>query len=439
MAPDLLPRIALLLSLASLTACGGKEPQVSSNSSAGDLAELDLGPTQTPAEWLQEALDYLELGNTPRAKEALEKAIALDDGLAEAHNYLGRTLMSMSRIEAGHEGAGSVGLSVDKSIQEQGIAELRRAAELDPKDPENFYWLGRALHLTGENAQAVEALSEATRLAPEHGMAHKRLGITHLDAGDPELALASFRRAEGLLPGDPGPAFQIGNLLMEDDPEGARDAFRRAIQADISFAGAYNGLITVLSRLQDPEGSAQAAKDFAKWNNYEARLQGLLGRAQNQPGDIDAQLDVADALLEKRDWEGAREFFGRSIMLDATSDYSHLNLGILNHRLGNNELAMRHLEETIHLKPSAVEPRLQLIPVCVAMGNQQRLDELLALFERDRDKLDAATQLRLAEILRKAGLLAEARPHYETVLAADPGNTLAQAGLRALGNAPADQ
>lgn len=433
MASKIRASLLLLGTLSLCVACGAQDSTPTGGPATDSRGLNEAAAGRTPEQLIGEAVGFLELNNGPRARDLLLQALAQKEDHAEAQHLLGRTLMGLARVDVPHDGGtGSVGLSRDKEVQEQGVQALRRATELEPENADYFYWLGRALHRSEDNQGAVSALKRATELDPQHGMAFKRLGITHLSAGDTQLALESFLAAEQLLPRDPGPAFQVGNLLLEEDPEGARDAYRRSILADISFPAAYNGLIAVLSRLGDPEGSDQAAADFAKWNEFEIQLQGLTGRAQNRAGDVDAQLDVADALMTKQDWEGAREYFVRTILLDAGNDYAHYHLGILNHRLGEDKTALVHLEETIHLKPSALEPRLLLLKVCKNLGNQERLTQLLGELEASAAGLDPEARQRLASTLHETGMLAEAEAQYRALLEAHPDFTPAQDGLQIL-------
>jgi tetratricopeptide (TPR) repeat protein len=429
----------LFLGTLPLVSACGDDPTEPENNSGGMGLGAALESNQSAGELIDEAIGFLQLNNSQRARDLLLQALAVDESRADAHHLLGRTLMGMSKVSADHEGTGSVGLSMDKEMQSQGVQAMRRATELNPNQAEYFYWLGRGLHLSDSNAEALVALKQATVIDPVHGLSFKRLGIIHMDMGDPELALPNYLAAEKLLPGDPGPAFQVGNLLLEEDPEGARDAFRRSIAADISFPGPYNGLIAVLARLGDQVGSAQAQAEFKIWSEFEAELQNLLMRSQNQTSNLDAQLDVADAMLKKQEWNSAREFFQRTIMLDATNIYAHLNLGQLNKRLGNLPLALQHFEECIHLNQTAIEPRLQLLGICKSLGEEERLAELLALFERDAEKLDAPTRLRLASLLEAAGLLEEAGTHLRWLLKTYPENVEGKLALDALNAASAGQ
>ena len=53
------------------------------------------------------------------------------------------------------------------------------------------------------------------------------------EAGDPYAALASYRRAEAGLPGDPDVKVQIGHALkLAGDPAGARAAYAAALDLD---------------------------------------------------------------------------------------------------------------------------------------------------------------------------------------------------------------
>jgi Tfp pilus assembly protein PilF len=90
---------------------------------------------------------HLMAGDRGRARQALEAALALDDGVARAHNGLG--------VIAAAEGRWS-----------EAIERWRRAAALDPRDYQTLFNLGSTLLKEGRREEARPYLEAYLRTAP---------------------------------------------------------------------------------------------------------------------------------------------------------------------------------------------------------------------------------------------------------------------------------
>jgi tetratricopeptide (TPR) repeat protein len=419
----------LLPALLLLSACAGGEDPTPPGSAAGSQA---TSPEASAA--LARGMSLAQGGASEEAAEAYREAIRLDPELAQAHFALGRALIGLSSVSAGRGGEapgveGSVVLGRDDAVVAEGVASLARAVELAPDDLEIRYWHGRALHVAGRKAKAIAVLEEVVARDPEHGAAHKRLGLIHLDDGDAQRASEHFGVAEELLPRDPGVPFQHANVLLEDDPEGARAAYERALAIDPTFAPAHNGLAGVLYRLGDVDGAQAAKEAFETWRTFEDRVPFVERRAERKPGNLDAQITAGEVFLVKHDWERAQYFLDRALMVDPKSSVAHLLSGMAAHELGEAERARDHLEEALFLAPESFEARIELIRVCVAAGDGARLDEIVAELEAAAGSLAPQDLLELAGVLLEAGRREEAASHFEAVLAQYPDNQVAREGL----------
>jgi len=78
-------------------------------------------------------------------------------------------------------------LLLPKGWDDKAEAAYRTSLDLDPSDPDAHARLGNVLWRAGERDAAIAALSEAVRLEPGHGAAHKLLAKIHFllreDAG----------------------------------------------------------------------------------------------------------------------------------------------------------------------------------------------------------------------------------------------------------------
>jgi serine/threonine-protein kinase len=151
----------------------------------------------------------------PEAKDAAERALALDPNLAEAH--LARGLVAMYHewdYPAAKEGIDrAIALNpsfVDAHFwaefyytyverdQEQALAANRRAAELDPLDLNISSRLTQVQIIFGQLDEAIQRLEEILRMDPQHMVSYLELADAYGRRGDGEKALAAAERALAL-------------------------------------------------------------------------------------------------------------------------------------------------------------------------------------------------------------------------------------------------
>jgi len=150
----------------------------------------------------------------PKAKEAAEKAIALDDGSAEAHTSLAvfRTFYEYDWTGADAEFRRAIELnpsyayahdqfSVCLAFQgrfDESIAEGQRAAELDPLNPQIPVDVSFALVWSGDVKAARELVEKSAELDPTSFMAPYADGCIDLQTGQLEGAIRSLEKAKAM-------------------------------------------------------------------------------------------------------------------------------------------------------------------------------------------------------------------------------------------------
>ena len=132
------------------------------------------------------------------AEQAYRRAIELNPGSAEAHSVLGRMYLVRSRIdEARRElqrAAELDPLNLTVRIRlsytelfgrryELAVAQARRALQLDPQSSLGHYYLGYALTLQDKHEEAIAAANHARQLEPENLTLLIMLGFVHARAG----------------------------------------------------------------------------------------------------------------------------------------------------------------------------------------------------------------------------------------------------------------
>jgi serine/threonine protein kinase/tetratricopeptide (TPR) repeat protein len=161
---------------------------------------------------LQALFGYAPPGETyPKSIAAAKKAIALEERSAEAHAWLGYSILlyewnwTQSEQElhralaidpndaAAHRQYGVFLVTVRRF--DEAIAEERRAETLDPLSPAMPVVLGWALTEAHRYEEAVAALKRALELEPAFVQAHAFLADAYLQSGRAELAITESRRA----------------------------------------------------------------------------------------------------------------------------------------------------------------------------------------------------------------------------------------------------
>jgi serine/threonine-protein kinase len=147
----------------------------------------------------------------PRAKAAAEKALALDDSLAEAHASMGlvyycyfqgtesakefeRAIRLNPNYATAHHWYGRLTLVMIGQL-DRAMAETKLAYELDPVSPIIHADLGGVSLATRRYDEAIQQLRATLEVDPEFYWARRWLGMALELKGDTQGAIAEYKRA----------------------------------------------------------------------------------------------------------------------------------------------------------------------------------------------------------------------------------------------------
>jgi tetratricopeptide (TPR) repeat protein len=352
------------------------------------------------------------------AQEAFRQAAQLDPSLAEAHTALAevaffflednvqaeREAKWATRIDADNFGAHrllsrlyALSAGVDESKlkredAEHAIAELKEVLRLDPTDAEALALLGEFYHLTGHEAEAVEAFKRWVGAPATLDTNFYRV-ITQ--GGELSSDAALGRLAEAYLrAGRAGEAVSTIRQALAVDPENAH--YRELLAQAVEQGG-------------DASGALEELKRMVAANPSDAAATVMLARAQARTGKTDDAVATLRAAVTRNAKDAKRQealagelaqVLADALRYDeAVAVYDDLlkGRGVANAPLvadSDKQFASKYLEQIVQLQRQA-----------------GRTDAALATVERMRRLLGATDLLPeyySIELLREQGKRAEA-------------------------------
>jgi tetratricopeptide (TPR) repeat protein len=283
-------------------------------------SHFNLGIALSGKGWLDEAIaEYREalglekdllkahdaLGTALRGKDRLDEAIdehrkeiTLDPKSLKAHYNLGNALLAKGRLE-------------------EAIAEYRQAIHLNKDAYEAHCALGNALRTKGDLQGAIRKYHEAIAIKRDYAEAYCCLGaLLCNDTEDYDGAIAAFKEAIHLQPGDPLNHTNLGHALAANGQlDEAIAACREAIRLNTDYAEAHNNLGGALwdkgqldEAIDEYRKATRLKKDFAM-AHYN------LGNALLAKGRLEEAIaEYRQAIDLKKDWAEAHCNLGQALL-----------------------------------------------------------------------------------------------------------------------------
>ncbi|MET0258230.1 MAG: tetratricopeptide repeat protein, partial [Methylobacterium sp.] len=282
------------------------------------------------------ALEHLALGRTAQAQaEAAALVEALDD-FAPAH----RTLALVARREGRRADA---------------LRHFEAAAARDRTDLWNRQDAATELAALGRHEEAEAALRALARATP---MPHavRGLGLAARARGDHEAALAAFRVAADLLPGDPWFALDIAETLAALARAGEADAaLARLAEAHPAFGEVWR------RRARLAKARGDGAAELAHWRML----------AATGGGDGDGALDLAEALIEHGEIAEAETLAVRRLAAGGAQARALRLLARAARRRGDAALAHAHARALCRMSPADASAHAELAADALALGHTE--------------------------------------------------------------------
>jgi serine/threonine protein kinase/Tfp pilus assembly protein PilF len=224
---------------------------------------------------------YSMMRKNQEARDAVQKALDLAPGLAEAHASLGFITLELDFNVKSAEG------------------EFKRAVELDPEYPVAQYWYGRLMNMRGRFDEAIVHLKRSLDLDPTVSMIHENLAASYYFSGRFDEAIAESKTA------------------IEMDP--TQGSHKILLYATFQLASRYQGLFDALKTYGENEslvgqywanmayiqmGEKKRAREFIVRNERAlgAVLPSFVSSFYGFLGDLDKGMVWAEKAVEARDF-----------------------------------------------------------------------------------------------------------------------------------------
>jgi tetratricopeptide (TPR) repeat protein len=347
--------------------------------------------------------------------------------------------------------------SVAEQIEggDQALAAAAAAPGHDAADLARRYGdLGKLYLAYGLHPSAAACFENAARLAPDEPRWPYYRGRALLDAGDPEVTIAAFRRALELEPGHRPATAALGELLIETDRVAeAAERFDAALAGagDDAALHAGRGRVALAARdfplavhhLERALALAPQASELHYPLGLAYRGLGETGRARallarRGGGEVpldDPWMDEIESLARglrvhqnrgneaflRGDFAAAVAEFRRAVEAGPESAIARVNLAAALARTGDVAGALAELDEALRLDPDLALGHFTLGSLLARRGREaEAVDHYRRAIALDPEHRDA--HFNLGNALRRLGRPAEAAESFRRTVELDPGS-----------------
>lgn len=244
---------------------------------------------------------HIRRSELPEAANQLRKAVELEprDPLARAE--LTRILVALGELDEAESFVGglqprdrtrlSATIAARRGEHDRAIPLLREAVQSDPRDFESWGNLGVSLLVTGNAIGAESALGNALRLKPGHSSFGEKWAEAVSQAGSADQELSKLYAAA-----DPSALVTAARIEdLEGRPDRAVEALERALQSQPAHEAALAALADLEERANRIDALQSTIAKLEKAAPSSAKLPLLRARVAYRLGQMERALQLAEA------------------------------------------------------------------------------------------------------------------------------------------------
>jgi protein O-GlcNAc transferase len=189
-------------------------------------------------------------GKLDEAVTCLQKILAINPDIAEAHRDFGNILKEQGKLD-------------------EAVAIYKKAISISPDSPDILSNLSHALNLQGKLDQAIIYLEKAISINPNSAQSHNNLGIILKNQGKLGLAIASYRKAISIKPDYAEAHGNIAGALKDQGklPD-AIESYRKALSIKPDLVKVHSNML--LCMLYGNYEQTSSLYEHKLWNDRHA-------------------------------------------------------------------------------------------------------------------------------------------------------------------------
>ena len=206
-----------------------------------------------------------------RNKQRDEGAAVIDRILRNGDSAESHLLLGMTKFEA--------------LEYPDAIADLTKAAELNPELPDVYSYLGQAQMASGDMKAARDAFEKELKVNPNDFESNVRLAVLSKEDGNYDRAHQLLSRALLVRPHDPGALYQVGaTYLAAGDLNRALPALVKVVKEYPDFLEAHVSLAQVYYRMKRKQEGDREREIVQKLKaQQDAKQSKVKGQAEQRP------------------------------------------------------------------------------------------------------------------------------------------------------------
>lgn len=264
---------------------------------------------------------------------------------------------------------------------------LQEATKRTPEDADAHFGLGDAYRKTGDISRSIQALQQAVRLRSDDWQLQGALGLAMRAGGSVHAAIPYLEQSARLNPASAGARFNLGRALADTgNLDRSVTELREAHRLDPDDAGIVSTLAAVL------HATGQTAEALAL----------LETRVAARPTEATSQETLAGILEQSAGPAAAEAQLRRALSSAPTDPDFWLMLGRLLQRQERLAEAIVHAREAVRAAPRTFELRYFLVEVLVADRRFDDAEQALAEALAQARAIGATQDITRIETLRAA-------------------------------------
>jgi len=357
------------------------------------------------------------------SRDAETRALALNEGDADAHFQLARALGKIALFK---------GVFKSASLAKQVRKECLRALEIDSLHDGAWHVLGRWHREVSKKPKilripmglgaaskddALAFMQKALEINPKIPEMHNSIALALLGLGKQKEAIEELKKDIQISPRSAFNYFMLGQVYLQlKDYNNARKSYEKAIKLQPDYTNAYHGLFTVCNRLKEKTKAREYMAIFRKlkaqdMKDLKDRNEVFDDLVNMRKGAAETFMQVGQMYQIKGDFYKAEELLERAMTLDTENTIYIKKLASLyqiNIRFSDALKLYKKIIETepqdlfcylnigilsIHLKKAGDAEAAFLKAISIAPKNSMGYRELAQLYLRAGVKLTKAREL----------------------------------------------